>query len=307
MATIQPQARTIDNGNGQSLASHWYHPAGRLHGAVLLAPAMGVEQRFYAGFAGWLAGQGYLTVTFDYAGMGLSRRGPLRQLEVDIFDWARHDCSAMLASLAQAAGDAPLYWIGHSLGGQIVPLVRGHERLARIVTVAVGSGYWRENSPQIRRQAWLLWHGLAPLLTAIAGYFPGSRIGAVGDLPRGVIRQWRRWCLDPEYLVGAEGEPVRQAFASVRTPVTSLSFSDDEMMSARNTESLHGFYCGAPLRSRRIAPQDLGVARIGHFGFFRQAFADSLWAGYLLPELRRGDAGQAAAEPGDAQLAPGLH
>jgi predicted alpha/beta hydrolase len=32
----------------------------------------------------------------------------------------------------------------------------------------------------------------------------------VGDLPRGVMAQWRRWCLNREYVVGVEGEGVRR-------------------------------------------------------------------------------------------------
>ena len=57
------------------------------------------------------------------------------------------------------------------------------------------------------------------------------------------------------------------------------------MMSARNTESIHGFYTGAPRTMKRIAPQDIGAARIGHFGFFRSVYEPSLWRAYLLPEL----------------------
>ena len=52
-----------------------------------------------------------------------------------------------------------------------------------------------------------------------------------------------------------------------------------------NATSLHGFYRGAPQTARRIAPEEIGVQRIGHFGFFRRQFAESLWAPYLLPEL----------------------
>jgi predicted alpha/beta hydrolase len=36
---------------------------------------------------------------------------------------------------------------------------------------------------------------------------------------------------------------------------------------------------------KRIAPRDIGVRRIGHFGFFRAAFERSLWRPHLLPEL----------------------
>ncbi len=281
------QARLLQNRRDQPLASHWYHPPGEPHGAVLLAPAIGVPQRFYRDFASWLAERGYLVVTFDYQGIGESARGPLRELEVDVLGWARDDGSAVLDALSAAAGDLPLFWLGHSLGAQIVPLVEGHQRIARIITIAAGSGYWRDNSPQIRRQAWLLWHGLAPLLTPLFGYFPGKRIGAVGDLPAGVIRQWRRWCLHPEYLVGAEGEPMQRAFDAVTTPLVSLSFSDDEMLSAQSTAALHGFYRSAPKTMHRIAPADVGVARIGHFGFFRPALRDALWEPHLLPALTR--------------------
>ena len=280
-----PLHRQLDNGNGHNLSSHWFHPAGGARGVVLIVPAMGVEQRFYATFAQWLAERGFVTVTFDYVGMGLSRQGSLRDLQVDVIGWGRHDCSAMLDAAAAAAGSLPVFWIGHSLGGQILPFVRGSERIQRAFTIATGSGYWRENTRSLRNRAWLLWYLIAPLVTPLAGYFPGQRLGMVGDLPRGVIEQWRRWCLHPEYAVGAEGEAVREAYSAVRTPITAISFTDDEMMSGRNTESLHGFYRAAPQTAKRIAPTQIGVERIGHFGFFRRQFAESLWAPYLLPDL----------------------
>lgn len=279
-----PQPREIDNGHGQRLASHWYRPPGEMLGAALIVPAMGVEQRFYGAFANWLAERGYLVVTFDYQGMGQSRSGPLREVKANVVDWGRHDCSAVLAAVAEAAQDKPLYWIGHSLGGQILPFVDGRGRITRAFSIASGSGYWRDNTAGLRGRAWLLWHFIAPIVTPLLGYFPGRRLGIVGDLPRGVIEQWRRWCLHPQYALG-EGEQMRIRYSAVHTPIVSLSFTDDEMMSQRSTEALLGFYGSAPKVSRRIAPEQLGVKRIGHFGFFREQFADTLWEGYLLPEL----------------------
>ena len=57
------------------------------------------------------------------------------------------------------------------------------------------------------------------------------------------------------------------------------------MMPLRNTESIHGFYSGAERKMKRIAPQDVGARRIGHFGFFRSVYEASLWRTHLLPEL----------------------
>jgi predicted alpha/beta hydrolase len=273
--------RLVAAADGHRIAARFFEPDGESRGAVLIAPAMGVTQDYYRPFAAWLAREGFTAATFDYRGTGLSRTGPLRGFKADIFDWARLDCAAMIDALA----GRPLYWVGHSLGGQILAFVPNQHKVAKAVTVATGSGYWRENSPHIRPRAWWLWFVVTLPALALWGYFPGKALRKVGDLPEGVMRQWRRWCLDPQYAVGAEGEPVRAQFAAVRLPIVSLSFADDEMMSARNTESIHGFFTGAPRKMKRIAPGDIGVQRIGHFGFFRAAFEASLWRPHLLPEL----------------------
>ncbi len=65
--------------------------------------------------------------------------------------------------------------------------------------------------------------------------------------------------------------------AGLKLPLLSLSFTDDEYLSERNIQSLHGFYAGAARDMQRISPADIGVAGIGHFGFFRRRFEASLW------------------------------
>jgi len=273
--------RLIRTGDGQEIAARFYRPQGTVKGTVLIVPAMGCSQDYYGPFATWLATQGFVAATFDYRGTGLSRPHTLRGFKADILDWARLDCAAMIDALPER----PLYWIGHSLGGQILGLVPNKQQVRKAVTVATGSGYWLENVPSLRLKVWWLWYVLVPLSLPLFGYFPGKALRKVGDLPRGVMAQWRRWCLDREYAVGVEGEAVRAQYAAVRAPIVSLSFSDDEMMSLRNTESIHGFYSAAPRRMKRIAPQDIGARRIGHFGFFRSAYEHSLWREHLLPEL----------------------
>jgi len=274
--------------DGVPLAARYFAPhgsPGQARGSALIVPAMGVAQAFYAPFAAWLAELGLHAMTFDYRGTGLSRRGSLRKVDADVVTWARLDATAVLRALEDRAPDLPINWIGHSLGAQIIPFVPDHRTLAKIITIGAGSGYWRDNTPALRRKVLVMWYGAVPLLTPVFGYFPGKRLRMVGDLPAGVIRQWRRWCLDPEYAVGVEGPAVRELFARVTTPITAVSFTDDEMMSARSTESLHGFYTGAPQTARRLAPRDLGLARIGHFGGFRPAMRDALWEGVLRSEL----------------------
>jgi predicted alpha/beta hydrolase len=262
---------------GASIATHLYEPDVAPRACVIVPCAMGVEQRFYSRFAEWLATQGYLAITFDYRGIGQSAPRSLRHLDVDIVGWAQEDCAAAIDFAKTTAPELPLFWIGHSLGGQLLGLIPNRDRIDRVMTVATGSGYWLENSWPTKRIVWWLWFVVVPLALRIVGYFPGKRLRKVGNLPKGVMNQWRRWCLSREYVVGVEGEQVRAAYASMPTPILSISFTDDEMMSARSIRSLHELYRTAPVEYRRIAPAEIGAKHIGHFGFFRSQFAQSLW------------------------------
>jgi predicted alpha/beta hydrolase len=242
---------------------------------------MAIKQSFYADFASWLTEQGWEVVSFDYRGIGDSAPKSLRGFEADILTWARQDCAAALAFARVRAAGRPLLWIGHSLGGQILAMTPGNESINAAVTVASGSGYWRENAYPLRYYSWWLWHAIVPLATALCGYFPGKRLRMISDLPKGVIEQWSRWCRNPDYAAGAEGEAMRAAYRKPNLPLLAISFTDDEYMSERNIASLHGFYENARRTMRRLAPADVGLRRIGHFGFFRAEIGSRLWPSML--------------------------
>ena len=282
---IRSELRTLHSHAGNDIVASFFYPDGEPRACVLIVPAMGVAQKFYSPLALWLASQDFLVATFDYVGIGLSRRSELRALEVNIIDWARFDCEAMIRAITNEASAKPLNWLGHSLGGQIMALVPSCARVTKAVTIASGSGYWQDSPPGLKWRAWWMWYVAVPVATRIWGYFPGKRLRKVGDLPRGVIEQWRRWCLDPHYNVGVEGPGIQAQFDAVKAPITSISFIDDEFMSLKNTESLHAFYRNAPRTMQRFSPQQTGAARIGHFGFFNARFQESLWRAHLLPEL----------------------
>ena len=274
------QSLNLTTNEGVTLGARLYPGAGERSGAVLIGGAMGVRQDYYAPFAEWLATQGFDVMTFDYRGMGDSRGDgaakSLRGFDADLYSWAR-DYDTAIDALAEHAPGAPLYLIGHSLGAQLPGMLRNRDRIAGLLSVAAGSGYWRDNAPPLRRSILYFWFALVPVATRLFGYFPGKRLRKVGDLPRGVILQWRRWCLDPRYHVGAEGEHLRSQFEQVRFPVVALSMTDDELMTERGTRVLVDCYPNAPRRIERIAPADVSAKRIGHFGFFRNQFQSSLW------------------------------
>jgi predicted alpha/beta hydrolase len=288
---------TFSAKDGVPLSGMIYQPDSALkpqtqpRGALLLVCAMGVPQSFYRAFCEWLAECGFVAMTFDYRGMGQSRHGSLRGLEADVMTWAELDTPAALEYLAVRVPDVPIGWIGHSLGGQIYAFAMNRAdpttaaRVKKFNYIAAGSGYWRENALPTRRRSWLFWFVLGPVLTPILGYWPGAKLGIVGDLPKGVFYQWKRWCMNREYAVGALPAKYRALAASVAVPITAVSFTDDEMMSERNIASLQSIYPQQAFRAIRLSPQKLGVKRVGHFGAFRREMRDALWIPLILPEL----------------------
>jgi predicted alpha/beta hydrolase len=207
----------------------------------------------------------------------------------------------------RAAKDAlpeqPLYLIGHSLGAQLPGLFEQPDRVDGLFSVAAGSGYWRDNAPRLRRSVLYFWHVLVPVATRVCGYFPGRSLRKVGDLPAGVIRQWRRWCLHPRYSVGAEGAAVAERYAQARFPLLAWSFTDDELMTLRGTRALVGLYPNAPSEVHTLGPEDVLARRIGHFGMFREHFRTSLWPRAVEALQALGDAGVAGMTANASALA----
>lgn len=262
--------------DGTTVAARVFAPAGTPLGNVVIGGAMGVRQDFYARFAGWLARQGWRVTTFDYRGSGDSAPASLRGFRADLHDWTR-DYATVIDHAHAALPDGPLYLLGHSLGAQLPGLLANQDKVDGMLSVAAGSGYWRENAPRTRLVMPWFWLVLVPLATRACGYFPGRRLRKVGDLPAGVMLQWRKWCLNPRYSVGAEGEGARRAYARARFPLLALSITDDELMTLRGTHSLVNLYENAPREVQRIAPADIAVRRIGHFGPFRGDQEGKLW------------------------------
>jgi predicted alpha/beta hydrolase len=266
-------------GDGRELAVTRFPAEGQAWATMVIAGAMAVRQDYYADYARFLARSGVHVLTFDYRGMGASRPDRLAGLEVTVDDWARLDLEAMLEHARAAGPGLPLALTGHSLGGQILGIVPGNAGVAAAINVTAGSGWYRHNVRMALRVRFL-WFVAMPLLTPLFGYFPGKALRMVGDLPRGVARQWRRWCLHPDYLL-CEGPAARAAFDRVRAPILSWSFEDDSLLARAAIESLNGFYRNARLEHRHLRPEEIGRRRVGHFGFFAEASRGTLWAASL--------------------------
>jgi predicted alpha/beta hydrolase len=269
--------------DGEALQGVIFESGTPCAGSVLVAGGMGIPQRFYTPFASWLAARGYRVLTFDLRGMGASRRPEhqksLRGLNADMLTWARQDFAAAVKTLANSAGDRRIALVGHSLGIHHAAMADAatQGRISVAVSVAAGSGYWRDWAQASRRKApWML-HLASPLLTPLFGYFPGKALRMVGDLPGPAMRQWTAWCRHPAFAWGAEPDRVLPSLKSASFRIEAYSFSDDEAMTKACTRKLLDAMPNAKSVLHVLTPGDVGLRAIGHVGAFRREASSALW------------------------------
>lgn len=273
---MRPIEFVFEADDGRPLAGTVLEPA-RVDGAVVIASATGVPRRIYGGIASHLAEAGLAVLTFDYRGIGDSRRGPLRSEPARMQDWGRLDLEGALGFMRQQHPRAPLFLLGHSAGGQLVGLAPSSRHLAGAALVGSQLG-WAGHWPwPWRGLMWTAWHALIPGLTALAGFLPMRVFGQGEDLPGGVAREWARWGRRRNYLFDALGEEVREAYAALRFPVRALHIADDFYAPRSGVEALVAFY-GGEREVRSVSPGEVGARRIGHFGWVRPRFEQAIWA-----------------------------
>lgn len=266
------------------------------HGpVVLINSGTGIPRDFYKKFAQYLAANDCTVVTYDYRGIGQSRRGPIRAHPGTMKDWAKRDAQAVSDWLVAAYPDRSLTAIGHSFGGQAFALMRGNARFTRVAMVAAQSGYWRLFEGAYRVQTFLLWHVLAPLITPALGYFPASKVGLGADLPPGVMRQWAAWGRHPDYLMHEFGQDEANRFLDLECPLLVLSITDDPIAPARGVAALQAYMPTEKLSHCTIDARTLPGGTLGHFGFFRQQHQERLWKP-MLAFLSGTDSAHFAAE-----------
>jgi predicted alpha/beta hydrolase len=196
-----------------------------------------------------------------------------------MLSWARDDFTAAVNALMQHSGKAEISLIGHSLGVHhaVMGTAQTQQRIRKVVSVAAGSGYWRDWAPPSRRLAPLMLHLAIPLLTPVFGYFAGQRLGMVGNLPAPAAHQWASWCRHPEFAWGAEPDLVRPSLSTARFPVHAISFTDDEAMTETCTRKLLDAIGHSNSHIQVVRPAEMQMEAIGHIGAFRSAGERRLW------------------------------
>lgn len=277
---IHTNDKTVPATDGYPLAATCFEPgddhAPETQTLVVVMAATGVTRRHYRRFAAHLAEHGIVAITFDYRGIGDSTSGPIATTRMAMSDWGTKDAAGVIAWARRTYAPARVVVVGHSAGGQLVGVMPNHHRVDAVLAVAAQSGYWRLWPAPDRLLMALIWYVAVPGVTAILPHFPSRRLGVGENLPRGIVRQWARWCRSPNYIL-SEGDSIVERFAEYRGVIRAYLFADDRYAPPAAVRALVSFYTRARREIVRCAPADVSQDRIGHFGFFREQFRATLW------------------------------
>ncbi|MCW7540134.1 alpha/beta fold hydrolase [Aquabacterium sp. A7-Y] len=260
-----------------SLASTLYSPKGGapVKACVVLSGAIAVPRRFYGRLASWLASKGYQVLTYDYSGMFDSQVTRQQRRQIGLRTWSEGDFEAVVSWCEQAHPGLPVLALAHSFGGTVMSLAPALGRVAGLVIISSGSGYWGHvpwGHRKIGRMSF--WYVTLPLLARLFGYFPGRRLRLLGDIPKGVDLDWAASCRRPGYV--RDALPRCPGFDSLRAPAVCLTFDDDKAVTEAAATWLAAEF-GARLEVKKVRATSAGRGGNFHFDYFRPQLGGLFW------------------------------
>ncbi|HEX6889172.1 MAG TPA: alpha/beta fold hydrolase [Chryseolinea sp.] len=262
--------------DGTSLAATWFIADAPQDIVIIIAPATGVTQKYYAEFGEWLATLGFNVYTFDYRGIGRSRPAQLRDVLADMKDWSK-DLDGLISHVARVHPRSQVVILGHSVGGQLIGMSQLSRHVDAVVMIGAQTPYWKHYEGfWLRLRLFCFWRIMIPATVKLFGYFPASLFGLFEDLPANVATQWARWAGSPNYIFD-ELPDYKRNFEVLNQRALMISFSDDELAPGRAVAHLQGYYKNLKFENWHFKPEEILQKRIGHFGFFRKRMQAILW------------------------------
>jgi predicted alpha/beta hydrolase len=243
---------------------------------LVIASATGVKQGYYKKFSEFISLKGITVITFDYSGIGLSLKQPIKQIKSNVSDWGKNDLEAVIQYARAKYPNAKITILGHSIGGQIIGLAKSSSTVQKVILVCAQSGYWKLWNGFGKVKMWANWHILFPILINVFGYFPSKKFSGMEDLPKNVAKQWSSWGRKKNYLFDEISEQDLY-FNEVTAKTTAISIANDHLAPKEAVEYLTNKYINSTIENIHLIPNNYNVKDIGHFGVFREKFQSSLW------------------------------
>lgn len=262
--------------DGFELSATLYEPT-NLKASIMIAPATGIKQTFYHSFATHLAENGYGVICFDNRGIGGSRKGDINFANPSLVAWGQLDLSAVLKTLKSSFPNTSYHLIGHSAGGQLVGLMENTEDIKSIFNFASSSGSLKNMDFPFKFKATFFLNYFITFSNFFFGFTNSQWMGMGEPLPKGVAKQWQKWCNGRGYVATDFGKAIKQhLYDEITAPSLWVHATDDGIANHENVNEMVSVYSQSPAEIITLHPKEKGYETIGHMGFFSSKKQD-LW------------------------------
>lgn len=267
-----PQVIQVSTSDQHSYSACLYAQEQTSAPVVVICPAMGVYGKYYTPLAETLQAHGLQAVTFDLRGQGSSNLRASRQVNWGYAEMIEQDFPALLDKLRTERPLAPVFFWGHSQGGQLACLfmARNPESAQGAVLVACGAVYFR---------GWPFWQGLKILAQTqflrtaalAAGYMPGDKLGFAAKQARDEIGDWADSALTGRYRLRNTDTDYEAALKQQRHPVWGFSLEGDDYAPPGAIRFLLDKMPAAATRLVLFGPADMPAKALDHLAWVKHS------------------------------------
>lgn len=232
-------------------------------------PAMGTRAAHYTPLADALFQAGFQVAVGELRGQGTSSVRVQRGVRYGYHEIVTYDFPALFRAVEAAFPAAQRYLLGHSLGGQLGALYLGQEpqMASGVILVAAPSCHYR-GWPFPKSLGVLAGIHLAVATASLFGFFPGRRIGVLGNNSMQIIHDMAAQVRTGRYQVPSSEVDFEPLLSRVALPVLAVAIEGDSLAPSGGIRRL----CDK-LKSAQVTHWDLvldGSARRNrHYGWIR--------------------------------------
>lgn len=249
--------------DGNKLMLSVFKPEKENNSIIVIGPSAYCTQDAYRDLALFLIDLQYTVITFDYR----------NQRSAQLHQWARLDLDAVLLFAKNTHPEKELIFLAHGISGELTGLAAASQYISRLVLINSAltcAALW----PLRGRIKKAITKAAVPVLRFFFGYSLTVRWMSLPRLPKGVIMEWFNWCSRTNGVFDVFPD---NNYRKLQVPLLSMSFADDFNSPHKAVTTLLSYFSGAAITWFHTGPDDHGLSKIGHSGFFQKREEDVLW------------------------------
>lgn len=256
--------------DGTELAATRYIPDSSNYTTVIIAPGMGRRAKHYSGLANFLCEEGYFVYTFDYRGVGRSRKKAGNHKEATLHQWVSIDLDTIILNAKNQFPGNELVGLAHGISGEAVCLAPACTFFSRLALVDASLSSWSLAGRHGRLR--LFW---AYVYEAACRWIPGVSLCLNRGIPFGVFSEWLSWSRYPNGLFHRYSN---NNYQKLQVPVLSVNFFETPFTTPRAVKALLGQFTNAHHSEWYLSSSGSGR----HYPFYHKKWKDTLWRELVL-------------------------